>query len=848
MITNNIDSNTTSAFPRFAASITTPTFDSISQTAFSNSFEDEFENSNHYRGVVNTPALFRFIDSRDPSNFDYALYKSNKTVRRTRTRRNYNNSYTLGHKDFGKGSEESYVASVPVSIPVETTINGVSIKIYPGCSLNKKQETIYWDSVKTSIYLNPDKKKISYTLYWTYNNAENEDKGSDFYGDKFGEHSAIALKLANYEEMAATISYLDYNVAQLQQIATEKIDVTLKNIRDNRDANQLEWFYNNVPEFYIKNYISSESLYNDLITLLELDERWFDESDSAIVGVLKGFYIKKDGMKFLYDKFLADGTIIKRIYNQLDGTTTSPIHNNEKVPNKTFFASLLNAICHYNGQGYNNVLPKVKFNVTNGYRINSNAYFSDESPDKFYLAQQVLETKTISKNFGDEIVPDRQQVPVSQWITPPGQEYNLHPLTMVEVVVPGDKNGGGTTILLAAIMIKDLAYHEEWKRISKNIRIGIDVLIIAVSAVVLVSGPGILIATLSIIDLGLASADLVIQTFEEEISKIEGGKEFLDAWEKIYLIGGIVTAAPVVGVMLKNGFKVLAKVTSIEVRQQLVLMLKHALQQSKRFPKFVNGQFEIITNYAKVLGTHAAAKMQLLANEGAFLVRGIKEGGEGVVDYFLVYKDTVLNSGNIRQVAKQITQITRKGKGNIRKYLERLFYTKAGTGGNFKYIEEITSSRILCQEQPQSCAAACIRQIAQDNGKIITEETARIAAKTDGLDLGTDIDKIGPGLQKIFPDADILSGSLFLEGRTTLELIEELASLYKNPWIVTLRPQGGIRHTVIVDKIVDGIVHIRDPWDLNKGYGAKFGTEAKIGIDDFVDLWDAGTNNLTVIK
>jgi hypothetical protein len=60
------------------------------------------------------------------------------------------------------------------------------------------------------------------------------------------------------------------------------------------------------------------------------------------------------------------------------------------------------------------------------------------------------------------------------------------------------------------------------------------------------TGTGSLLLYAAIADIGLASSDIIIQSKKDEAYfKSKEGKEFLESWEKIYTIGGVVTFSPV---------------------------------------------------------------------------------------------------------------------------------------------------------------------------------------------------------------------------------------------------------------------------------------------------------------
>lgn len=100
---------------------------------------------------------------------------------------------------------------------------------------------------------------------------------------------------------------------------------------------------------------------------------------------------------------------------------------------------------------------------------------------------------------------------------------------MVTLVLEGP-DGSEQRLIVPAIFVEDLAYGREWGEVMHTVRLVADIFIIIVSIATLVSGVSGIMFAFSIIDLGLATGDLVIQSFAEEIAKLDGGKEFLDLW------------------------------------------------------------------------------------------------------------------------------------------------------------------------------------------------------------------------------------------------------------------------------------------------------------------------------
>ncbi|BFO65636.1 cysteine peptidase family C39 domain-containing protein [Chryseobacterium sp. KCF3-3] len=160
----------------------------------------------------------------------------------------------------------------------------------------------------------------------------------------------------------------------------------------------------------------------------------------------------------------------------------------------------------------------------------------------------------------------------------------------------------------------------------------------------------------------------------------------------------------------------------------------------------------------------------------------------------------------------------------------------AGTGGILKYLE-ILSRNMVAQEHSMSCAAACIRQLAKDHGIELTEKVIREFARTT-KEMGTFPDGILDALRSIFKDKEILDRTFIRNPDNLMPLILEDISK-EGSWIGIVLPENGNYHVVIVDKIVDGKVFVRDPWPP-EGIGKGKGVEAVIGLDEFADSWLRG--------
>ncbi len=119
--------------------------------------------------------------------------------------------------------------------------------------------------------------------------------------------------------------------------------------------------------------------------------------------------------------------------------------------------------------------------------------------------------------------------------------------------------------------------------------------------------------------------------------------------------------------------------------------------------------------------------MKRLEEQGVIFVRLVDDAG--VESYAAVYKgETIVPPSKAQELRKELRKTwNKKGDDLVRELdeIKRINLSKTGTGGVFKYIEENTSIRILCQEKAMSCSAACVRQIISDyKGKNISENSS----------------------------------------------------------------------------------------------------------------------------
>lgn len=188
--------------------------------------------------------------------------------------------------------------------------------------------------------------------------------------------------------------------------------------------------------------------------------------------------------------------------------------------------------------------------------------------------------------------------------------------------------------------------------------------------------------------------------------------------------------------------------------------------------------------------------------------------------YLLKWKEKPIFKGDFKEVNAFWNKILKPKIGT-------------GTGGVLKYLE-VLSRNMIAQEHSMSCAAACIRQLAKDNGLEMTEAAIRKLAGTTE-ELGTHEKGMSDAAKRIFKENEFSEGTIDHIPVGTSELIEILGK--KNPWVAWIKesPNGG-NHAIIIDKFENGLVHIRDPWPI-EGISKGKGVEATIKLEDFETAW-----------
>jgi predicted double-glycine peptidase len=317
---------------------------------------------------------------------------------------------------------------------------------------------------------------------------------------------------------------------------------------------------------------------------------------------------------------------------------------------------------------------------------------------------------------------------------------------------------------------------------------------------------------------------------------------FIDVILSAVFTGGAKTVADVLrilGTQLKDlfkGIKKVAKSVGDEIAKKTALLFDDLIAifarirvGSKNIKPFLDEVLEWLKKLFQV------EKNLLKIEKILFSTRnGIEKLGIVIVakvdEFLLKWNNRTIFKGNQKAV-EDFWETTLKPK------------LGSGTGGVLKYLK-VLSRNVYAQEHNMSCAAACIRQLAKDKGIEITEETIRALARTTE-ETGTFPDGILNALKKIFKDKEVEAGIFYDPKISDVDMARIVSN--DGSWISIIRPHNGKPHAIIIDRIVDGKVYIKDPWSI-EGIGKGNGVEAIIDEKEFATIWAQGGNYVFKIK
>lgn len=462
-------------------------------------------------------------------------------------------------------------------------------------------------------------------------------------------YKAIILVMGDLTDFAYLVRDL-YGIKSFEAICLNISKKYVNKILAARGAVQLKYLYNNIPNF-VAEYISSSGaispdlLWQHILTLTEYDDTGllsiFKDASAALINVFKAI----GSSPVLYKKVISDQVLIRRIYYNLNGKSEV---NGELISNGIIFSNFLAALCSANG--YNGLTFTDKtFYYGGQYKFNANVMGKGEGSDGFYLQQ----LKTIPLE-GMDFTPFTDDIAE-------GPDGVFKPFDIIYLL--DNSSTSVMTVPLPAIVVKALSDELEWQEIQHNLRLGFDVLALAIGAVVVLTTGNPIVFSLALADIGLAVTDLTVQTFKEEIESIEGGKEFLTTWEKIYFYGNLGTALPgIISTLFKIGtgvLKIAIAVKNFNARNFImaifarIILERNIANFTRNTVKEIIYADEALLNSGVSFNTLGVSRLQ---EAGVLIIKAL-DADRKTVGYAAIYKGEAIATGTAKEVRDALKEL-----------------------------------------------------------------------------------------------------------------------------------------------------------------------------------------------
>jgi len=581
-----------------------------------------------------------------------------------------------------------------------------------------------------SIHLDQKNKSISYRYSIYYKASEQEIKRTKGNITANKRYKAIILKTGSVGLLFFFIEkvYGKIEANNLRKSIYEKFILEFNNAKD---VKTLMFLYDELPSYIKLGYdveeereekpykLPDELLWKHFMMFVAYDKGAKDAS-YYVLNVMTLIT-----PKFCMKKFLEDQSIVIKVYDGLDDrnafeaffgiypfSETYDIGTNTLEPtNKDLFVTLINAyvqlyendssIAIFESSGahfHQGTEKKALFGreYTREYTLDSNILFSNTKENKVSLKNYWK-----SKEYlGPSLNSDGSTHHVYSYGRGSKNGY-YNPLDVVKFTQYNDK-GETVTINVPVLFVKHASDVKEWERVNEGIRLGVNVLMIIAGAATIYSGAGSLMLYAAIADMGLATTDIIIQNKKEEgYFKTKEGKEFLESWEKIYTIGGVVTFSPVaIKAVATYGPKIVSSgadllqvtgktITNPEVYKRIKNITTKAIH-SLEIPNFSKTGLEILKKGFKNIPELTNAKK--LQELGVIFAKNISD------DLVVIYKNAIIAVGKAKEVAEQLREILKLKGEKLLNYLKELVDVCVLSFQNKKFIDVIlfvTKNRVF---------------------------------------------------------------------------------------------------------------------------------------------------------
>lgn len=619
----------------------------------SNNFEEDYEND--FYGLkkgegVDFPKLIRYLQSYNKEKLNYNSFKG-MPVRERKAVSRYGVVET--GKEINKTIAFKYVNEYKQE--VDTSID---------CGINKKLDDIS-DIPYLSLYVNFREKKIHCVLSYFYVNTEkyrqsvvNTASENDFeINDKY-----IGVKLSS-----DSISDMSHLVRYMQRVKDNEENFwyeTLVNktyiplLEKAGSKEELIWLYENAADFTLR-ALKPEQLWKHIKMFYDYDTKgifsYFKDASLPLIRALFAFN-STERIGFLMKELNENQEFVKNIYDALDGTM---LFEGKEQKLQTVFASLMTGFCFADVSTLH--FTNEIFYVGKDYFVNVKNTNENNEAGKYWVEQR-YKSETYYVDSGTAII----EMGGEQVLT---NRIKLNPLDIVTLL----QKDTDSLLFVPVLFLKDIDHQKDLENLMTAIRIGVDILAIALTISTL-GGASPLLAVAGALEIGLSVADIAVMTNKDKLSE-----EFLKTWEKIYIIGGLATASPVVvSSLYKLGGKILASSAKTEMKNYVQSCMMKMLLESeirnftKNTLKIANK--EIIKKLT--INIFDENSFKYLLDEGCLLIHGNVKNGKNVQEEIsIIYKGISViqgRTGDVAPILKRLYNI-RKDKTVLSNFLEELY-------------------------------------------------------------------------------------------------------------------------------------------------------------------------------
>ncbi len=509
---------------------------------------------------------------------------------------------------------------------------------------------------------------------------------------------AIAISTTVLEDFFVLYKNLLGNSDTIKQ---KSVNLFVSELKKAKASNTIAFLYNHIPasiQDKIGVLLGEKLMLTHLYALKSADDaNWFSDESGPILKILQ--MMANGNPVFLYNFFIDHPRLVKELYYNMHNESRI---NGVNYPNRMLFANLMLVLGLLNGYKGMKKTGHV-YRIGKGYVPDSNV---DETNDKYragiFLKQYVAKSRDIKLYERLYRVAINGKVTEDVAVTN-GQYYlPMSPLKWIDLNAED-----ATPSLVPAIFIKYIADTEEWEDIMHYVRIGMDILAVILGVLSLGAASGLVFA-LAVADIGLSSADALIALNDDLFKQTPEGRAFLEIWDKIMFVGGIVTAGPLlIRGAFKKGVSVMRLAKNETTKKLIQESLSTLIKEVNASHPFIKQSFVFLdTTEELIKASNSAFKAsfinKLLEVDVTFLGRIDNATQQAKNEFAVVYEGQIIASGNARAIMKRLKKLENFSGTKLTAKLEE-FITFNGRGKyhvkGFLESEELTAQEILAWER-----------------------------------------------------------------------------------------------------------------------------------------------------